>query len=337
MKLKRYNTNDITFEELFNSAQYFQKSKGSDDSTCLIYYGGKSRDAGWILNHFPPHRLFVDVFGGGGAVTFAYSGRGSIIYNDIGNVSNFFKVLRDSPDELYRKLYFTPFSRQEFYFCRDNWYKEMEAGNLVEWARQWFVVINQGYTHEEHGESWHVTKSVSAARSFSNHVDDLPRIVRKIRSQIHVEQMDFAKLIPMYDVVSDDFNRGDTLFYCDPPYIVDTRVSHENYTNEMGIERHEELLNILNNIRGQAVVSGYDHPLYNEMLAGWRRDEITHKSSIQNSSSIDNRGDRTEVVWIKEHYHGLWNQEEAPSNVSRVSLGRSNGEKLIFDGRRKTL
>ena len=304
----------MSFDALFHDKQFFEKGNGSADRTPLIYYGGKSRDADWILNHFPPHRLLVDVFGGGGAVSFAYTGLTPIVYNDIGTVSKFYEVLRDSPDELYKSLYFTPFGREEFDHCRNHWKEELDKGNLVEFARMWFVVINQGYTHEEESETWHVAKQVNSARAFSNHVDDLPRISARIRRQMHIERLDFAKLIDIYDL--DD---GSTLFYCDPPYTPSSRASQGNYVNEMPIERHVELLDRLQSIKGQAVVSMYDDPLYSAKLEGWRRDSITHKSAIQNSSSIDNRGDRTEVVFIKEHYHGLW--QGASPDVSGVQAG----------------
>lgn len=328
MRRKRYDPKEVKFDDLFKMPAYFEKSKRQEDATCLIYYGGKSRDADWILDHFPPHSLMVDVFGGGGAVSFRYPGAGIIVYNDIGNVANFFAVLRDNPDELYRKLYFTEFSRAHFEYCRDHWHEAMESGDAVEWARQWYVVINQGYTHEEEGESWHVAKQVNSARAFSNHTDDLPRIVSKIKRQMHIERLDFASLIPMYDITNDD-GVGTTLFYADPPYYDSTRTSHGNYKNELSEERHVELLRMLCSINGQAVVSGYASELYDDMLSGWRRDTITHKSAIQNSSSMDSRGDRTEVVWIKEHHRGLW-QEGASAHVPGVRLRGTEVQKLIL-------
>lgn len=302
----------------------FEKDKlvrtpSKEDRTPLIYYGGKSRDADWIIEHFPPGwTTLVDVFGGGGAITFRVGMyRKTIIYNDIGNVCNFMRVMRDHGEELYRQLYYTPYAREEFMRCKapNGWpvamarFKESEAitegSGLVynhhlacEWARQWYVTINQGYTHEETSDSWHKAIVVNSGSALANHTDDLPKFIDRLR-RIHVENMDFADVIREYD-------KPTTLFYCDPPYLHETRADTSNYLHELPVERHKELLNQLNTVQGQVVLSGYDSELYNSLTMGWRTVRKTAKSSIQNRNSLDGRADRTEVLWIRGHRHGLW-------------------------------
>lgn len=278
--------------------------------TPVIYYGGKSRDADWILSHFPPHTTYVDVFGGGGAVIFRKLPSDTDVYNDIGNVSNFFKCLRESGDELYRRLYFRAFSRQDFEEARRRWPLAMERGDLLTWAENWYITVAQGYTHEEYGESWRVSKQVNTADSFARHVDDLPYFIDRLR-RIQIEHLDFSEVIPLYDTAG-------TLFYCDPPYLHDTRVDTVNYVHEMTYEKHVELLDLLIKVQGQVVLSGYPSSLYDNMLKDWRRVSKTAKSAIQNSFSMNNRGDRTEVLWIKEHHHDLWSTETA--RVAGVSV-----------------
>lgn len=291
--------------------------------TPLLYYGGKSRDAAWIVSHFPPHDTFVDVFGGGGAITFYKYPSKLDVYNDIGNVVNFFKVLREYGDELYEALYNTPYSREEFYECRkkwsdmsdlwltDNWPDNWE--DRVEWARAWFVTIIQGYAHEESTKSpWKPSKTMDLSFSWTNRVDDLPRFTERLR-RIVIENMDFARVIDMYDSPV-------TLFYLDPPYTDSSRQAHSNYTHEMPVGRHIEMLEQLQNIKGQAVVSMYSDPLYEKALSGWSRDTVTHPSSVQNSRSLaDGRSNRTEVLWVKEKHYGLWTPyptQESPAYVA---------------------
>lgn len=280
--------------------QSYKNVTGKELTTPLIYYGGKTTLAPWIIDNLPPHTTFVDVFGGGGAVIL-YKGPSEVdVYNDVGNVSNFFRVMRDHGEELQRRLTLTPFSREEFELCRDTWEEIMESGDEIEWARRWYVVISQGYTHEENSDSWHVSKIVNSAQAIMNHVDKLPWVIQKLR-RLHVEHLDFAECIRIYD-------KDTTLFYLDPPYLHDTRADVGNYRNEMSFNRHVELLESLFFIKGQAILSGYPSDLYDAYLADWRRVERSRTSAIQNSEGgrQTNRAMRTEVLWIKEHLHGLW-------------------------------
>lgn len=292
----------------------YKQVTGRDMTTCLIYYGGKTTLAPLIVDNMPPHVTFVDVFGGGAAVTL-FKGKSVVeVYNDIGNVSNFFQVLRDNGPELYRRLQLTAYSRQEFQHCASHWEKEMISGDPIEWARMWYVTVSQGYTHEEKSTSWHMTKVVDAATAFANHVDKIPWVVERFR-RIHIEHLDFAKLIDLYDKV-------DTLFYCDPPYLHESRVSRDAYLNEMSYNRHVELLERLLMIRGQCIVSGYPSDLYDIYLKKWRRVERSRPSAIQ--STVGNRPDkpamRTEVLWIREHHYGLWAEQIDSGTSSAVSV-----------------
>ena len=81
----------------------------------IPYYGGKYYIADWIISFFPKHDVFVDVFGGSGAILLAKPPSKIEVYNDIDkNLTSFFKVLRDNTEELVDYLYLTPVSRIEF-------------------------------------------------------------------------------------------------------------------------------------------------------------------------------------------------------------------------------
>lgn len=284
--------------------------------TPLVYYGGKSRDSQFILAQFPPHDTFVDVFGGGGAITFAKYPSKVDIYNDLGNVSNFYKVLRDFGDQLYNDLYYTPFSRQDFYECRDHMTeiiqsklnnKTLTEGEMIEWARCWYTTIMQSFSHEEKATSWKVSKTVDLTNGWNSHVDELPRFVERLRA-VTIENLDVIQVLKLYD-------SEDTLFYLDPPYVAGTRGEGARgaYVIEMPIAKHKEMLDYLTTkLKGQAVVSMYAYPMYDEMLSGWRRTSIKHPGAIKNSHA--STGDREEIVWVWEKNYGLWSLEESESS-----------------------
>ena len=81
------------------------------------YHGGKWRLAPWIIEHFPPHRVYVEPFGGAASVLLRKPRSYAEVYNDRwSDVVNVFRVLRDPvrAAALKRLIALTPFARDEF-------------------------------------------------------------------------------------------------------------------------------------------------------------------------------------------------------------------------------
>jgi DNA adenine methylase len=79
------------------------------------WYGGKFSHLEWLLPLLPATPYYSEPFAGSGAVLLNRPSSGVETYNDLdGEVVNFFKVLRDNPDELQRVIALTPFSREDF-------------------------------------------------------------------------------------------------------------------------------------------------------------------------------------------------------------------------------
>lgn len=93
-----------------------------------------------------------------------------------------------------------------------------------------------------------------------------------------------------------ELDSPDTLFYCDPPYLHETRVTTDIYRHEMTEADHETLLHFLHRIEGKFLLSGYHSKLYDSFasVAGWRLAEfkIDNKASSSKTKPI-----KTECVW----------------------------------------
>src|SRR5262249_18449155 len=88
-----------------------------------------------------------------------------------------------------------------------------------------------------------------------------------------------------------------TLFYCDPPYLHETRTVTDAYHFEMTASDHECLLNVLAKIEGKFLLSGYHSDLYDQFATshGWRWEEL----EIDNKApSGDTKEKKIEVVWM---------------------------------------
>ena len=268
------------------------------------WYGAKK----WLIKHLlplPPHRIYVEVFGGAATLLFALDNPNVEIdvYNDIDHgLNNFFLVLQDHYQEgdglfLQGLLELTMHSREEYIWCREHW---RETNDVVEKARRFFVVMHQAYnggvTSGFRFSKNLTTNGLSPATArWLSAIARLPQAIERLRA-VQIEDLDFARCIEKYDA-------PDAFFYLDPPYIHSERVDKKSYTNEMDDEDHERLVACLLNIRGMAVLSGYDHPIYRPLnKAGWTKGMVSRVSNAPSVKKGGERGKQREFLWFSPNY-----------------------------------
>jgi DNA adenine methylase len=265
------------------------------------YFGGKYYYADRIIALFPPHDIFVDVFGGSGVIVASKPPAKLDVYNDLDqSLVNFFHVLRDPKmsKELIRLLELTPYARSDYMDCLKSYTKPRSR---VERARRYFVAIAQSFSSNMLKAGWShntVTSITPAATSFINAIDRLQIIARRFR-EVQVDNRDFR-------VVLDAYDSPHTLFYCDPPYLAETRKSGK-YQHEMSEQDHQDLLTMLVKRQAKMLLSGYDSDLYHDFLSEWEcvRFETT-ASAVGRNRASGNKGKgkilanhtRIECVWI---------------------------------------
>lgn len=94
----------------------------------------------------PPHRTYLEPFFGSGAVLFNKEPSPIETINDLDeNVTNLFKLVREFPEELARRISGTPFSRREYDMTFDGPIPTDE----FEKARQFLVQCWQGHGFRE--------------------------------------------------------------------------------------------------------------------------------------------------------------------------------------------
>lgn len=254
----------------------------------LRYHGGKFRLARWIISHFPPHRIYVEPFGGAGSVLLKKQRAYSEIYNDLdGEIVNVFRVLRDADQarELVCVLRLTPFARDEFELSY------LTDADPVEQARRTICRSFLGFANSltgiwktGFGNRATLTGS-TAAGSWLNYPDALQAVIERLRGVV-IENRPALRVIA-------DFDSVETLFYIDPPYPYETRGDRwagRAYRHEMSDTDHVALGQALQKIEGMAVVSSYPSALYREVFTGWRR--------VERTALADGARARVEVLWI---------------------------------------
>ncbi|APV37694.1 DNA adenine methylase [Acinetobacter soli] len=253
----------------------------------IRYHGGKFRIADWIISQFPSHRTYVEPFGGGASVLLSKPPSRVEVYNDLdADVVNFFEVLRDHQlsQELARLIELTPYSRTEFLNARtDTTSKVEQARRLVIRAQMGFG--SAGATKGNTGFRLDTGRGGSDIVTIWQRQPEVIIHAAKRLKKVLIENRDALKVI-------EDHDREDTLFFIDPPYVLDTRkMGGKAYRHEMSNDNHEKLINALKRCKGMVIVCGYEHPIYDSLK--WKKIKKTVAAAGQAGSVM-----REEVLWI---------------------------------------
>lgn len=116
-------------------------------------------------------------------------------------------------------------------------------------------------------------------------VEHLPWIAERLL-RVQIENRPAIDVIVLYD-------SQETLFYCDPPYIHNTRGDKNAYNNEMTDADHIELAQVLNSVKGKVAISNYQCDLMDDIYTfpKWKK----HVGSEKTNHAT--KGKRTEVLW----------------------------------------
>ncbi len=238
------------------------------DRPVVRYYGGKWRIGEWIVSQFPAHNCYVEPYAGGASVLLQKAPVPHEVINDLnGDVTNFFRVLRDNTEDLIRAIWLTPYSREELELARTL----PASDDPIEQARRFYVRCWQSFGSGVGTSStgWRYGKGNNGSDSSPiptwNNTDSLWQAAARLKL-VQIEKDDALKVIERFDHAA-------TLFYVDPPYVHSTRYHNsksKGYAFEMTDEDHRRLADCLKSVRGMVVLSGYPSALYDELYSGWK-------------------------------------------------------------------
>lgn len=253
------------------------------------WYGGKYSHLAWLLPLLPQSKHYCEPFGGSAAVLLNREPAEVETYNDLdGEVVTFFRVLRDQREALIEAIGLTPFAREEFELAlvQDTTLDDLER------ARRFFVRARQvrtGLAQTASSGRWAhcvLTSRAGMAGAVSRwlgSVEGLSEIAQRLL-RVQIEHAPATDVITRYDT-------PDTLFYCDPPYIHESRGDTKAYAYEMNDEQHQALADQLHQVKGKVAISGYDSPMMQALYGDWYMTEAPPKTI----HSVKQQ--RVEVLW----------------------------------------
>lgn len=259
----------------------------------LKFHGGKSYLAKWIVSHFPTHTHYLEPFFGGGSVLLSKPDADvSETVNDLDNkLTTFWSVLRNPAtfNQLVLRLECTPFSDESFWASQF----AQESPDPVLVAAGYFVrnrLSRQGLAKDYATPTRRTRRRMhEGVSAYLSAIEGLPEVHERLQ-RVEVRNMHAVDFIRKYDHES-------ALFYCDPPYLPETRTARDAYRHEMDDAMHLELLKTLSEINGKFILSGYPSDMYGEVALanGWRVDtvEIDNKAG-----SGETKRKMVECLWM---------------------------------------
>lgn len=235
-----------------------KKSSGT-----FSYPGSKTTISGWIIEKIPDHTQYIEAFGGAASVLVAKSESDLEVYNDInGDCVDFFKAVRDAPDELARWVRNTPSSRrlfEEYVSSYPDWPTPLveRAGRFLYVQHHAFGgkgVLNSSPTYGIITSNSYRGSELDAYENKwvvkENHIFEL----RDRFKGVNIEGLDYADLVGKYD-------SKDAFFYFDPPYV---EVGDEYYQTESGGFDHNRFVETVEGMDAKWLIS-YDHNIPSEL------------------------------------------------------------------------
>ena len=267
-----------------------------------------------IVKYLPRHNCWVELFGGGLALTMTKHPAKIEVVNDLNDeVVNAFKQLRDKGDELVKLIELTPYAKFEFVNARAS----SNVGTELERARKFLVHAMMSINGVMAGNTGGFSRSNTYSRSnrearvnrWYNYPERLKFVTERLKG-VRIEKKDGIELLAEFS------NKPATLVYIDPPYLADRTLGYKCEAKDRDF--HERLLSQALLCKCMIVMSSYESATYTKLLGergGW-------KSNFLRGSTRSTSGEtlaRSEVLWLNT-------VAERALRTNRVGLRLTNTE-----------
>lgn len=224
----------------------------------IKWVGGKSRLRKRIIPLLPAHTCYVEPFAGAAWVLFGKSPSPVEILNDKEQeLVNFFRVVKEKPEELIASFEWELVSRAEFERLAS-----LDSSQLteVQRAHRFYYLIMAGWGGELNyprfqtsiTDGGHGNRLFGALKTLRQRLEPVHRRL----STVIIENLDWQDCIDRYD-------REGAVMYIDPPY----PGNGCNYSQNMREwEAHKLLSERLGRTRCKWIVSSYDKPEVRELF-----------------------------------------------------------------------
>lgn len=268
------------------------------------YRGGKFHLARRIIPLLPPHRIYVEVFGGAASVLIAKPPSKIEVYNDDnGLLVNLFETVRNKPLEFLKKAKGVMYSRQLY----ETWRTELaQAPHNTETAVKTFYCLVSGFIGDPtKGWAFQLRGKDGGANRWTNLEQRVHMITTRFR-HVAIDNLDFRDCIKNWD-------SPETCFFIDPPYL--STVSKGWYGNNFTYEDHCELAKLLDQVEGKWLLTLDDNEKIWRIYKHFTIRRVSTKLSSQKVERGNSRVDLRHVL-ISNYYLPEMNEKRPIQSVA---------------------
>ncbi len=226
----------------------------------LRYIGGKHFLVDKLVDLVPQHRIYVEVFCGGGHLFFNKPRSQREVLNDIdGELVNLFMVLRDQGEALAERCAGIPYSRELYDTFRQEIRKDTGPEDGVERAARFAYILESAFAGGFY-KGWGYSRQADRDRV---HVwQDWPGRLEWFRRRLQGVAIDRSD----FEVCLKNWDSPETFFYLDPPY---TWRPEGQYRYEFQPWDHRRLRKTLEAVKGFWLLTYPDEPWVRQLYEGF--------------------------------------------------------------------
>lgn len=255
----------------------------------IPWIGGKRRLAERLLNLFPPHQCYVEVFAGAAAVLFAKPPSDVEVLNDVnGDLVNLYRVVQHHLEEFVRQFKWSLTSRRMF-----EWLQLTTPETLtdIQRAARFYYLQHNCFGGRVAGQSFGTATTASPGLNLLRIEEHLSAAHLRI-SSVYIENLSWRDCVERYD-------RAHTLAYLDPPYW-----QTEGYGVPFGFEQYEAMADAMRQLKGKAIVSLNDHPDMRRVFADFPTETVEISYTVGGGDKAAKRRELVIFSWDRQPAEG---------------------------------
>jgi DNA adenine methylase len=221
----------------------------------------------WVVSHLPENYkelMYVDPYCGGLNVLLNKDKSHIEIVNGSDNlILEIYRSLRNEPKEFISKI-------SRYKFCEDTFQR---IKKLCECKEDYIdLAIYEFALRSMSKAELKLVFSKVGSKSWKGSIKSLPFFASRIK-EVFIINCNPLNMIK-------DFSFKETILFCDPPHLYETKKGKTVYDSEISVEEHINLSHALNSFKGKVILTGVSSPLYNRLYKNWNICKSKYKNKL---------------------------------------------------------